>query len=156
MGSLSKISNIYIYIYSLSADLDFLLIHWWVWFLTSFSFFPSPISTWSPGFRVLKDFLSPFNVQNSPFKPTFHWPSATGVWATVRYFHLALQSKPGNIFLPCTYSDWQHFWVSRFVLALSHIPFEPKDAQRPIHTTARSYHVWVALNSCLTYRSEHD
>jgi hypothetical protein len=126
-----------IYIFTLSATW-FFFFHWWVWMLTSFSFFPVIFIPDHP-LGVLKAFLSPSNVQNSPFVPTFHQPSATGFWAAVRYFHHALQSKPGNIFL--LVSDWSSIFGFRASCWLVVILTNQRFPRGLSVTTAHSYHV---------------
>ncbi len=135
----------------------FFFIHWWVWFLTSFSFpilfipncLVSRYGMWIPeAWRISSPHYSKYPLSNRPL----YRPSATGVRVAVWYLHLVLhlivviRVSQALVFS----SQWpvEQFWTLCFVRRLGFTPVE--DSQGSINTTARSYHVWVTLTICLT------
>jgi len=84
------------YLYMFPVSHLIFSIHWWVWMITSFSFFPVLVSRRSITHSESQALRSPSSVQKSPFSlsPTSYRPSATGFWASVRYLHHAVQSRP--------------------------------------------------------------
>jgi len=123
-----------IYLSSVSWFGFFLSIHWWVWFLTSFSFpiliipncLVSRYGMWIPAWRVSSPHYQKYPLSNRPL----YRPSASGVRVVVWYLHLVLhlivviRVSQALVFS----SQWpvEQFWISCFVwrlgLLLSWIP----------------------------------
>ena len=153
MGGLpvKNIQHIYFtYICSLSANLVFLSplmsLDVNLFQLLSQSYFSliTHFESWRISFPLLMSKIT-------PFEPTFHRPSATGVRATVRYLHFDLHSKPGKL-SPHLSSDWLTFLgIALHADLLLASPLEV--SQRSLRHYSPQLPCLIGINLCLAIRA---